>query len=63
MHEGQTAVTCCGRGGAWSKEGGPLLAGCALCRESPSHWRTNRDGGPYEPTTVEQSYASVAEQP
>jgi len=54
--------TCCGLGGAWSRKDGPLLPGCALCEHSPTYWRTYRaDGQPYTPATIEQSYASVAD--
>jgi hypothetical protein len=47
------ASACCGEGGVWAPRAGePSVAGCALCPQSPTYWRsvTNRaDGEPYEP--------------
>lgn len=57
-----TDQTCCGEGGAWATEGEPLVVGCKLCPNSPTYWRTNRaDGEPYRSATLEESYASVAD--
>jgi hypothetical protein len=55
---------CCGKAGVWANGGGPLVAGCRICPESPTYWKlpANRaDGQPYRELTLDESYRRTSD--